>query len=209
MALNDSSGVFLIRLQAEDNEDARLPDISSFLYDTNLLYEFIRVVVDEQYARYKFNRFSGYRNNHRVDPKDQLLVYRLRKESPLHAVLLALGSYPAARAIKIFVETLERAVNISVKHRILKLTEQKLQRELAAGAPDIAQLSKADTNVFREQIRSREGEYYIERVEKHLQQNPIRITSIDVKHLPGVPAPGSIPEDDDKFDDEQDEGSEE
>ena len=37
MALDDN-GVFLIRLLAEDDEYPRLPDISSFLYDTNLLH---------------------------------------------------------------------------------------------------------------------------------------------------------------------------
>src|SRR2546428_6779463 len=110
MALTDG-GVFIIRLRAEDQQYPRLADVSALLYDVNLLYEFVRVIVDEKYAGYKFNRFSGFRNARRIDPRDQLFLYRLRKESPLYTVLLTLASYPAARAIKIVVETLERIVN--------------------------------------------------------------------------------------------------
>jgi hypothetical protein len=175
-----------------------------------MIYEFIRVIVDEKYAGYKFSRFSGYRNSRRIDPQDQLLVYRLRKESPLYTALLTLASYPAAKAIKIMVETLERLVNARVRHKILKLKAAKLERELATpAASESPRIIEADAHFLAEQLRAREGEYFFTRIERHLQENPIRLTGIDVKHLPAMPAPGAAPDDDEEFEEDDEEPGEE
>jgi hypothetical protein len=81
-------GYFQIAIRGEEGDYPALIDISSFLYDLNLFYEYVRIVVDPKYARYKFSRFSGYRNAKHVEWEDRLEIQSLRIDSPIELIIV-------------------------------------------------------------------------------------------------------------------------
>lgn len=184
-------GYYQIQLRGNDDDYyPALTDVAYFLNDLNLLYEFSRVIVDPKYGDYQFTRFFAYRNRHRVDAADQLIVEHLSKESPLLVIGVVAALAAAAPTLWVFVQIIEKIVNFRLNREILKLNRDKLRRELLEPRDHPVDVSKATDDVFREQIRIREAEYTYERIERHLAENPIRIGEIDVTFTRELSAKG-------------------
>jgi hypothetical protein len=185
MLPKSDSGYFQIHLTAGEKEDdyPALTDVDYFLHDFNLLYELSHIVVDPKYSDYKFTRFFPYRNRRRIAAPDQLAVERLSYESPLELVTLVMALPSVAATIWVVVQTMEKIADRKIKREILELTRDKLRRELQApNGMELAAPQGLDES-YREQIRIRGAEYHYETIEKHLQQNPIRISRIDVTYV--------------------------
>src|SRR3989442_11733767 len=101
-------GYFQIALLGKEDDYPSLIDISSFLYDFNLLYEFSRIVVDPRYAGYRFSRYSTYRNARRISSADRLEIERLRVESPIELITIVAAVPVAAGALWVLVQSFER-----------------------------------------------------------------------------------------------------
>ena len=181
-------GFFQIELRASEGDDyPTFSDINYFLHDLNLFYEFSRVIVDPKYRDYRFSRFFAYRNRQRIEPDDQLRIQRLAQESPLEIAAIVAAGPSAATTIWILIQAFEKIANYSLSRDILKLTREKLRRELAGpgtptdGAPEITY------DRFTEQVHIREAEYTYGKIEQHLNDSPIRIREIEVKYVRELP----------------------
>jgi hypothetical protein len=176
-------GFFRISLRGNEGDYPSLVEISSFLYDFNLLYEFSRMVVDPEYQGYKFSRYSGYRNAKRVSPDDQLEIESLRVESPIALIAVAVAVPAAAAALWAVVQTIEKIANFGVNRDILKLQRENLRKQLdTTPANSRPELPESD-EPFREQLRIREADYYFGRVERHLQDSQVRVREIEIAHV--------------------------
>jgi hypothetical protein len=175
-------GYFQIRLRGEEGGYPALIDISSFLYDFNLLYEFSRLVVDPKYVEYKFSRFSSYRNAQRLSSEDRLGVESLHVGSPIEILAIVLAMPSSAGALWAFTQVFEKIANFRINRDILKLQREKLKKELQA--PPVQPPAALDTyDGFREQLHTREADYYFGRVEKHLRESAVHVTEFEIGHI--------------------------
>src|SRR5215471_17199909 len=92
-------GYFQIALRCDEGDYPALSDVTSFLYDFNLLYEFSRMVIDSKYEGVKLSRSSGYRNRKRLWPEDRLEIERLRIESPIELITVVAAGPSAAMTL--------------------------------------------------------------------------------------------------------------
>ena len=201
-APTNAQGYYQISLRGDEGDYPSLIDISSFLYEFNLLYEFTRLIVDPRYGDYIFSRFSGYRNAKRVVPEDQLLVEHLRVESPIALTVAVVLTIPSAAAIWALTQAFERIANFRINRDILRiqrdasciqrdileLQRDNLRRESAsADASALLRFPETD-EAFREQIRSRDAEHYFRRVEEHLQRGPVQVKKMEIASVSELPA---------------------
>ncbi len=181
-------GFFRIELRASETDDyPTFSDIDYFLHDLNLLYEFSRVIVDPKYKDYRFSRFFAYRNRRRVEPDDQLRVQRLSHESPLEIAAVVIAGPSAATTIWILIQTFEKIANFSLNRDILKLTREKLRRELATHTTGSERVLEPDYDRFTEQVHIREAEYIYDKIEQHLGESPIRIRDVEATYIRELP----------------------
>lgn len=177
-------GYFQIAVRGEEGDYPALVDISSFLYDLNLLYEFSRLIVDPKYEGYKFSRFSGYRNAKRVLPDDRLEIESLRVESPIALIAIVIATPVAAAALWALTQTFEKIANFPINRDILKLQRDKLRKELESPHTNGGPQGMPESDVaFREQIRIREAEYYFDRVLGHLHNSPVHVREIEITRV--------------------------
>ncbi len=182
MPARSEFGYFQILLRANETDDyPALIDLTYFLHDLNLLYEFSRVVVDPKYSDYRFSRFFAYRNRRRIEPSDQLSVERLSKESPLLIIAVVAALPSAAATLWALVQIFEKIANFGLNREILRLNRDKLKKELQE--PVKVDLPPASESLIQERIHIREAEYIYEMIERHLQGSPIRIREIEVKFM--------------------------
>jgi hypothetical protein len=193
---------YQISLHGEEGDYPSLIDISSFLYDFNLLYEFSRLIVDPRYGDYRFSRYSGYRNARRIYPGDRLLVESLLVESPIALTVAVVLTVPSAAAIWALTQAFERIANFRINRDILRIQRDtagiqrdilELQRDnlrrasASADASALLRLPETD-QAFREQTRIREADYYFGRVEEHLRRGPVHIKEAEITAIRELPA---------------------
>lgn len=182
-------GFFQIELRASETDDyPAFSDVNYFLHDMNLLYEFSRVIVDPKYRDYRFSRFFVYRNRQRVEPDDQLRLQSLTQESPLEIAAIVAAAPSAAATIWILIQAFDKISNYSLNRDILKLSREKLRRELAGPLTSTDGSAEITYDRFAKQVHIREAEYTYGKIEEHLQENPIRIRDVDVTYVRELPS---------------------
>jgi hypothetical protein len=176
------AGYYRIHLLAEDDDYPDIDQVSSFLYDFNLLYEFSRVVVDPTYSSYRFSRYSGFRNQKRVGEDDKLKLDLLSQGSPLELIALVTAIPASAAALWALTQTAEKIRNWSLNREILELTRDKLLRDLQPLANLDLPVYEQDPAQFREMVRRREADENFSLVENRLQQNQVRVRELSVTY---------------------------
>ncbi len=184
------AGYYRIHLLAEDEDYPDIDQISSFLYDFNLLYEFSRVIVDPKYSSYRFSRYSGFRNQKRVGEDDKLKLDLLSQGSPLELIALVTAIPAAAAALWALIQTAEKIRNWPLNREILELTRDKLLRDLQAPANmDLPAYDRNPTQ-FRQMVRLREAEENFSLVENRLKQSPLSVRELSVTYESEIPGGG-------------------
>jgi hypothetical protein len=189
-AQHNKPGYFQIALRGEEGDYPSLIDVSTFLNDFNLLYEFSRLIVDSRYADYRFSRFSTYRNAIRIGPRDRLSIQTLRVQSPIVLVAVVLAIPASAAAIWALTQTVEKIFNFPLNREIRILERDKLRRELGRPSTDAApEMPETDT-LFRQQVSIRGADYYFDRVSDHLHENRVHVREIEITHVVQLPTRG-------------------
>jgi hypothetical protein len=156
-----------------------LQEVSSFIYDFNLVYEISRIASDPTYQRYTFNRFIWNRNGRRLKDSDRLHLVSLQLGSPFlleTAVVLVGGAIAAVWGL---VQISERIADWPVNREKNRLELEKLRRELnpgdqAEGLPEI--------------LEKRGALEYYERSIQRVAENEIKITDIRFSIEPRFPS---------------------
>jgi hypothetical protein len=176
-------GYFQIRLRGREDDYPPLLDVSSFLYDFNLIYEFSRLGSDPKYSLYSFSQFSWNRNARRLANDDRLRVVSLRHESPLALIVVVAAVPSAVGAIWGVIQIVEKMANWPLNREILKLQRDKLRKDLA---PSIGLSSEFD-DTFRQQLQVRGATHYYDRTGQRLESSPVKITEFDVTIIRSLP----------------------
>jgi len=146
-----------------------LQEVSSFIYDFNLVYEISRIASDPNYQRYKFSRFIWNRNGRYLKDSDRLHVVSLELGSPFvleTAVILVGGAIAGVWGL---VQIAERIADWPVNREKNRLELEKLRRELNPG-------DQAEN--LPETLKGRGALEYYERSLQRVAENEIRITDI-------------------------------
>jgi hypothetical protein len=156
-----------------------LQEVSSFIYDFNLVYEISRLASDPNYQGYKFNRFIWNRDGRRLKDSDRLHLVSLELGSPflLETAVLLVGG--AVAAVWGLVQISERIADWPVNREKNRLELEKLRRELNPG--DQAQ-------ELPKMLEERGAPEYYERSIRRVAENEIKITDIRLSIEPRFPS---------------------
>jgi|NGEPerStandDraft_6_1074524.scaffolds.fasta_scaffold67926_2 hypothetical protein len=176
------AGYYRIHLLAEDDDYPDIDQVSSFLYDFNLLYEFSRVIVDPEYSSYRFSRYSGFRNQKRIGEDDKLKLDLLSQGSPLELIALVTAIPAAAATLWALTQTAEKIRNWSLNREILELTRDRLLRDLQRSANIDLPAYEQNSTQFTQMVRLREAEENFSLVENRLQRSPLSVRELSITY---------------------------
>jgi len=193
-----------IDLRGDEDQFPLLLEVTSFLYDFNLLYEFLRMGLDEQYFGSSFSQYSWNRKGRPLRNEDRLRVVHLQHESPIHLVTVAIATPGAIAAAWGILQIVEKISNWPLNREILKLQRDKLRKELSAGQAEPACQAKPAVETegavqltpdllpsessFQLQLERREAEYFVDRTANRLEHGVVRVKEIKVDIITGLQA---------------------
>jgi len=154
---------------------ALLEDLSSLMYDFELLYDFCLVAESERYADYSFSGNFWYRRGRGILREDKLRVSKISKASPLSIELLIASTSAAISATWIFIKAIEKIYNIKVNHEKkvlenerLRLENKKLQQEI-------------DDRELERVLRKTENQRVFKAIYKRLESNSIHLEHFEIE----------------------------
>lgn len=160
-------------LNFEERPIPYLLDVSSLLYDVELLHDLGVILWYPQYSAFKFGRYFWYRAARPIEPIHRLRARRIELKSPL-AVELVFGGIAAAWA---FAQVADKIGNWGLNRKKLQLEIEKLEAErnvkLYQEAEARARLEAA--------IIQREAADILLQVARRLEGNPMRLIDIDFR----------------------------
>lgn len=176
-----SESLLLFRLVGDTEGAPSLLDVSSFLYDFNLLYEVTRLATDRNYHAFSFTDFVLYRNGRPLTGSDRLHVLALKQESPLLLVAALAGLPTAIGAVWGVVQIVEKIASASLERRKLKAEIEKLERENQDAARSPLEVDFENPEDFKTVLRIREAETYYDNIGDRLERSSVRIKEFTVE----------------------------
>jgi len=171
---------FRIRLTGNEESFPSLLDVSSFLYDLNLLYEISRLATDPKYHDFSFSNYAFYRRGRPLDERDRLYVQSLSHRSPIAIVLVVTAVATGVGGIWGIVQIAEKVANARLNRRKLQAEVEKLERENRE-ATMLPEPSPSDEEGFRKVLRVREAEHFYDNVAGRLQRSSVRIKELEIE----------------------------
>src|SRR4051812_32905673 len=109
--MNQENEYIRISIIGTESLDVTFDEVGLFLYDFTCLYELVRLALDPKYNKFRFSRFSLYRNKRPLRVEDKMVVEKLRHESPIEAqVVIAITS--GITAVSTFITMLSTIYNL-------------------------------------------------------------------------------------------------
>ena len=123
------TGYFQLALRGQEGDYPTLGEITAFLYNFNVLYEFSRLSVDPGYSDHPINQNTANRTVKRIFPKDQLVLQSLSVQSPIALIAAVSAGFATVTTLLAFADKLEKIVNIPINRQILLEQRDKLKLE--------------------------------------------------------------------------------
>ncbi|MDK2782044.1 MAG: hypothetical protein PWR13_1072 [Archaeoglobi archaeon] len=161
----DNNKKIKIKLTFRDEKKPYLIDISSLLYDLELLHDFSLLIYMDEYREYKFTQYFWYRKGRPLKSKHKIRAIRIIKESPL-TIELIFGGIAAFWGL---VQAIERIMNWRLNRQKLKLEVEKLEREL-----------KMVNIELERRLYERQAWETFNSLLRRLESNPIKLEDIEV-----------------------------
>ncbi|MBS1842613.1 MAG: hypothetical protein JSS69_03040 [Acidobacteria bacterium] len=183
MALDFSLNEPYFRIQIAGREETfpTVLDVSSFLYDLNLLYEIARLATDPNYDEFRFSRFVYFRSGRPLKEADRLRIQSLRQESPLALVAVLTAVPVAIGAVWGVVQIVEKIANAPLNRRKLKAEVEKLERENRETARSSQALIPDNDEQVRSVLRVREAEQLFDSVAGRLERSSVHIKELEIE----------------------------
>lgn len=164
-----------VKLMFSEEKRPYLSDISSLLYDFELLHDFSLLLCADDYSGYKFSRFFWYRNGRPLKADHKVRTTKILKESPLIVELIIAEVAVLCGALWAFVQAIEKISNRKLNKEKLILEVKKLEREIVK-----ADLEVEKTRIELEQkVREKEALNVLRSLIRRLEDNPIELTDIE------------------------------
>jgi hypothetical protein len=149
-----------------------LLDISSLLYDLELLYDIAVIISLDEYADYKFTRFFWYRNGRTIKDEYRIRTIRIIKDSPLTIELI----FGAIEAFWLLIQAIEKIDNWRLNRQKLKLEVGKMRKE-----NQIATINVMKGILELEKLlKERQALDTFNSLKKRLESNPIKLQDIEI-----------------------------
>jgi len=169
-------------------DEAPLPtltEVSDFIYDLNLLYEYSRLLADPAYDFFEFRK-GPYVFNRTARPirrEDKLLLESLSKKSPLELIVLVAGVPGAAGALWVMVQIFEKVYNFRLNRRKLQAEVKRLEMENAKiekdqGTPKLLIPDLENSKKVEKRIESRNARWVFDQLEKRLAKSLVRLEDV-------------------------------
>jgi len=173
MALSNEGPYLELRVEGKEEPFPTLLDVTSFLYDFNLLYEFSRLAIDPRYAGYTFApEYSWMRNNRPLADADRLHVVELRHQSPIAFIVIVAAVPSAVAAVWGILQTVEKIVDWPIDREMKRLELQKLRADLEA-ANQSPELQSEES--FRAHLQDRNAAQFVDRTAERLRISPSKL----------------------------------
>jgi len=166
-----------IRLIFKGAEKPYLLDISSLLYDFELLHDLSLILYFEEYKGYKFNRYFWYRNGRSIKKDHQIRTLKIIKESPFTIELLISDIAIISGAFLAIVKAFDVISNWKLNREKLKLEIEKLKKDLKN-----YKIEKSALNLER-RVHEKDAEEIYNHLIERLDKNPIKLDDIQVIEL--------------------------
>ncbi|MCW3985172.1 MAG: complement resistance protein TraT [Candidatus Bathyarchaeota archaeon] len=119
-----------LKLTFSDKKRPYLLDVSSLLYDFELLHDLALMLYAEGYSNYKFSRFFWYRKGRPIRPNHKIRAIKIIKESPLIIVISVTEILILTGAFWAMVQTIEKISNWKINRQKLEAEAKKVQLEV-------------------------------------------------------------------------------
>jgi hypothetical protein len=172
---------FRIHIVGSEETFPTVLDVSSFLYDLNLLYEIARLATDPNYSKFRFSRFVYFRTGRPLKEQDRLRIQSLRQESPLALVAVLTAVPVAIGAVWGVVQIVEKIANAPLNRRKLKAEVEKLERENRETAESSHALIPDNDEEVRSVLRVREAEQLFDSVAGRLERSSVRVKELEIE----------------------------
>jgi len=194
--MGEISNSVAIKLEFEVEKDVLLLDLTSLLYDFELLHDFLVLSILEDYSKYRFAQYFWYRYGRPLEDIDKLRVVEIVKRSPM-TIVIAVGGYVASQILLPLLTVTEKISNWKLNRRKLELEVEKLQLDVESARMD-RYLSLHAQRVF--EVVEEKGQVELERAKveldkaqlereklrtqvsilKRLEKNPIRLIDMSL-----------------------------
>jgi hypothetical protein len=143
-----TDATFRLTLRYQEERTPLLLDISSALYDFNVMYEVLRLAVDPKYdaVSLKNAQYLLRRNGRPLAPEDRLHVEKLVQQSPLELITILAALPGAAATIWAIAQATEKLVLLPLNREKLRQEIEKLRRENQVGTSPRLIISTADAD---------------------------------------------------------------
>ncbi len=165
-----------IRLSFEEERKPYLLDVSSLLYDFELLHDLSLLLFEKNYYDFKFSQYFWYRGGRPLKDEHRLRASKIIKESPLTVELLLSSVAVFSGAIWVIVQAIEKISNWKLNRIKLNLEIEKLEYENNIRFYN-EQKAKAD---MEKKLRERECMEIFYSLIKRLESNSIKLIDIDL-----------------------------
>jgi len=165
-----------IRLVFSEGKRPYLLDISSLLYDFEMLHDFSLLLCIEDYSYYRFPPFFWYRKGRPIKVNHKLRAARIIKESPLTVELILSGVILLSGAFWALVQAIEKISNWKLNKEKTRLEIEKLKKELR----------KADLVIEKvrieldQKVQEREAFSIHQSLIRRLEGNPINLVDMEL-----------------------------
>jgi len=159
------------KLKLVFSEESRplLLDISSLLYDFELLHDFSLILCAEDYSNYTFSRLFWFRNGRPIITDHRVRVARIVKESPLIIELVLAGISVGSGALWVLLQATEKIQNWRLSREKLKLEVEKLRMEKEKLKLELEQ-----------KIQQREAIHFFNSLITRLERLPMKLVDMEI-----------------------------
>lgn len=162
----------VLKLQFFENKEPFLLDITSLLYDFELLYDLVTILTYPDYSGYPLTRYFWYRKGRATKPEHKIRTLRIIKESPL-IIEIILGGVGAFWAL---IQALEKVGNWRLNRKKLKLEIEilELERDIDKNKLGRSRLDLEST------LEERKAFEIFRRLIQRLESNPIKLLDLSL-----------------------------
>lgn len=160
-----------IRLKLVFSEGKRpyLLDISSLLYDFELLHDFSLILCADDYLKYKFSPLFWYRNRRPIKESHKVRAIKIVKESPLIVVIDVAEILLLTGALWALIQAMEKIRNWRLNREKLRLEVEKLRLE-----------TEKMTIELEQKVQEREASKILNPLIRRFESNPIKLVDLEL-----------------------------
>jgi len=186
LSSDNQQGVYLISLKGNETATLSLENLSQFLYEFNVLYEMVRIVVDPAYEDFQITQWTSARTRNRLKEYDKLQVTSFSINSPLNLKLKLNASKAkiGLRAIEIVITAIGLFPIHQGHPKEIEGSSRTQYVRQSIAAPNSVKIELTETNDahIKESLEIRQATKHFEREKKRLSHSPLQIDEVTITY---------------------------